>query len=608
MATQVWRDRKALIARALRLVVLVCAWAAAQSAAADNAPEVSAAPQAASADVQRYTVQLDAPEDTDILLRRYLELIRRQFDADIDRDQIEVLADRARRQARALLNTEGYFAPEIESEIDFSTTPWTVRLKVVPGQAVHVERLDIEYVGATAEDAQRAQAQWQLTSHLGVKPGDRFRQEGWDDVKTAVLRPFLLDRFPQARIVQSRARIDPDALTALLWIQVDAGPSRTFGPLVIEGLQRYPSRLIQDAARLEVGAPFRQEALLALQAELQSLPQFRSVQVSPDFEHAGPSEVPIRVEVVENPLQRAQVGVGYSSNTGERLQLGYSHTNVAGRGWIADGLLKLERREQSVAASVRLPKRADGWQDSASVSLKHADLEGEVTRTGLLEAKRERKEGAFDRSLALRYYYSVQELQDGERYLARALVPMWSWTHRRLDDLAYPRDGAILSVQLGAAAKGVLTDETFARAWGRWTGIWPIGERDALTTRAELGIVSARDRLRVPADLLFRAGGDQSIRGYSYQSIGVAEGGSIVGGRYLATASLEYTHWTNAQWGMGAFIETGDAFDAPGRVRLHSGIGGGPRWRSPVGPINVDVAWGDRTRQVRLHFALGIVF
>jgi translocation and assembly module TamA len=103
----------------------------------------------------------------------------------------------------------------------------------------------------------------------------------------------------------------------------------------------------------------------------------------------------------------------------------------------------------------------------------------------------------------------------------------------------------------------------------------------------------------------FYAGGDKSIRGFDYQEIGVSEGGEIVGGKYLAVASAEFEHMFTPVWGAAVFIDAGDAFDED--FVVHYGIGAGLRWRSPVGPVRVDIAHGFEQPEegVRLHISIG---
>lgn len=600
-----------LFRRLLLLLSVGCACGLGAVGARAQLPDAADDPTRTSApagDVQRYAVVIKAPDDIGVLFYRYLELVRRQYDADIDRDQLELLADRAQRQARTLLNTEGYFAPDVSAEIDFEAQPWRVTLEAKPGDPVIVKQVDLELVGDAKADAETFYRERGLADLFRLKVGDRFRQTDWDAGKAAILRGFLLERFPDARIVFSQARVQPEAHEVTLKVQYDAGPARFFGETRVVGLQRYPETLVRSVNQIAAGSPYQQARLLEMQSELQAFPQFKSVNVIADFDHVVDGKVPVVVEVEENERKRVQIGLGYSTNTRERVQFGYSDYNVFDRGWRFDSLLKLERLEQSLDTSIRLPRGTDGWQDGAGVSLKRTDIEGEVTRTGLVELKRERKDGEFERGVNLRYYYSVQELANSERRIARALAPGVSWTVRHLDDLAYPHRGYVINTQFAVAGRDLGSDETFARAYGKAVLVLPVGEVDALMLRAEGGAVTAKDRTRVPSDLLFRAGGDQSIRGYNYQSIGVEDGGSIVGGRYLAIGGAEYVHWFSKTWGAGVFAETGDAFDQPGNMVLNTGYGFGPRWRSPVGPINFDLAWGERTHAFKFHFSLGIVF
>jgi translocation and assembly module TamA len=183
---------------------------------------------------------------------------------------------------------------------------------------------------------------------------------------------------------------------------------------------------------------------------------------------------------------------------------------------------------------------------------------------------------------------------------------MWTW--RRIDNLLDPRAGTVLQLSVGGGAKAALSDQNFVRLHGRIQHYLPVGARDTLVLRGELGRTFADSRLRIPQDYLFRAGGTGSVRGYAYQSLGIKEGEATVGGRYLAVASAEYTHWLNNDWGLALFVDAGDAVDGLKDVRLATGYGLGVRWRSPAGPIGADLAYGEREARLQLHFSLAIPF
>jgi translocation and assembly module TamA len=146
------------------------------------------------------------------------------------------------------------------------------------------------------------------------------------------------------------------------------------------------------------------------------------------------------------------------------------------------------------------------------------------------------------------------------------------------------------------------------RTAAKATYLHPLGADSDLAVRGELGIVFAGARFGIPASFLFRTGGDQTVRGYAFESLGVRQGNAIVGGRYLALASVEYTRWIRPEWGVAAFVDAGDAFDEPGAFDAAVGYGIGARWRSPVGPFRADIAYGERSGKIRLHFSVGFGF
>ena len=141
-----------------------------------------------------------------------------------------------------------------------------------------------------------------------------------------------------------------------------------------------------------------------------------------------------------------------------------------------------------------------------------------------------------------------------------------------------------------------------------YTHLIPLGASDALLFRGELGVTFAPSAQGIPQDFLFRAGGSNSVRGYAYQSLGVKQGEATVGGRYLATISGEYTHWINPTWGAAVFVDAGNAVDDRQAIDLAVGYGVGARWRSPAGPLGIDLAYGQREGKLRLDFSLAIPF
>ncbi len=588
--------------------------AAGTTSSADAGPSTDSPPAARAPSPRRdYDLHVVAPDQVRALLEEHLDLARADYEEDgIDRDRLDTLIERAERQARNLLTTEGYFSPRIETTVEGSARPWRVTMQVDTGNATNVVEVSVRFVGAYEKVASEFHADPKRAGAWTLHEGDRFRQDAWDRSKDALLRSFLVEEFPEARYARTEARIDPDTREARLYVELDSGPPRFFGEARITGLHSYPPSIVETQNRIKPGTPYNQVALLETQSRLQVLPYFRNVTVTADLDAADDEgRVPVDIAVEEAQTKRFLIGPGFSSNAGARIQAGFTDVNINGGGWRFDSLLRMEQREQLARAGVTLPDRPDGYRDSLTTAFLHSNVSGlELRATSVLlrHGRDEQALRSLDRSETLLYAYSIEKPEGAERRVNQALAPGMAWTYRRIDNLAYPREGFIGSFQVSGGLRQVVSDEDFLRGYTKLVGFLPVGRRDSLTLRLEAGGVLAATPTNVPEMLRFRAGGDQSIRGYAYQSIGDTEGSATVGARYLAIGGAEYTHWFGSEWGMGVFAETGDAFSKLADFTPHTGIGLGPRWRSPIGPLNFDLAWGNRSRQVRLHFSLGFVF
>jgi translocation and assembly module TamA len=175
------------------------------------------------------------------------------------------------------------------------------------------------------------------------------------------------------------------------------------------------------------------------------------------------------------------------------------------------------------------------------------------------------------------------------------------------DNRLRPKRGWRASLDVQGAYSALLSDLSFIRirAEGKWIASPGPGR---FLTRTELGATETDDFGRLPAAYRFFAGGDQSVRGYAYESLGPENAdGEVIGGRYLATGSLEYEHPVKGNWSAAIFADAGNALNGlTGDVKTSLGVG--VRWQSPVGPLRLDLAFPVRDSDadlVRLHFSMG---
>lgn len=331
-----------------------------------------------------------------------------------------------------------------------------------------------------------------------------------------------------------------------------------------------------------------------------------AVRVEPDPAQAAAA--PIRVEVVERPEKRFSVGVGISTDTGARVQVGWLARDIADRGLRLKLDARIETNRDTGAVELAWPRTSAGYENSLGAQLKQEDIEGQKTRSTLAVAKRRRTRGQIETTVSLQFQTEQQTIGDVVDEHNQALSANYAWTQRTVGRAFYPRRGHVLTLQGGGAAEALLSDTSFIRLYGRHTQYFRAGDNGRLILRGEFGSVLANTRDGIPTDFLFRAGGDNSVRGYAYQSLGRTLAGGVASVRYLATGSVEYNYFFGPTWGMALFVDAGEAADSPGQLSPVFGYGLGARYRSPVGPVNLDVAYGEATRQFRLHFSLGVSF
>lgn len=560
----------------------------------------------ASARAANAAVELQVPDALRPLLEKHLDFLELAPDQLLDAGGRVALMRRARKEIREMLATEGYFSPTIERK---DLEDGRLLVVVTPGGRTHISSVDLRFTGdLTGGEGDRPARLAALRNAWGLQAGQPFRQADWDAAKQRLLDALSTREYAAASIVDSQAVINPDTASAELKVEVDSGPVFRFGPMEVSGLADYDASLVERYRPPERGEPYSQERLLRFQTALQNTSYFASVVVDIDRSTPTPEAVPVRVTVIEAKPRRIGFGSGISSNTGYRVETSYRDAHFMGQPWTLVSGVRVEQRRQLGYADVFLPPSLSGHLDSFGVLAEHTNISGLQTQRQSIGVVRTIPRGSMENRLALNFQHEILTPEGSLRSSRSALTANWSWTYRAVDNILDPRHGQVVNFQLGGASRAFLSDRNFVRLYGRYQHFFPVAERDVLILRAEGGMTVAASRDGVPQDFLFRTGGAQTVRGYAYQSLGVTEGSATVGGRYLAVTSAEYVHWYEGNWGVAAFVDAGNANDERELFKMNLGYGFGPRWRSPAGPIAVDLAYGQSDHRVRLQFAVAIAF
>jgi translocation and assembly module TamA len=241
------------------------------------------------------------------------------------------------------------------------------------------------------------------------------------------------------------------------------------------------------------------------------------------------------------------------------------------------------------------------------VLAEHSDIENLVLSRFAVAGYRHWKLETYEVRAGLTYQIERSYPQGSDVRVKRALAPIIQTTWRRVDNLYDPRTGGVLALQFSAGLKSAASGDDFFRVYGQYQHWIPVGN-DQILLRTELGRNFTGSPERIPEDFLFRAGGSRSNRGYAYQSLGVQEGNAVVGGRFLATGTVEFVHWLNERWGAAVFTDVGGASDSLKTWEPLLSYGAGVRFRTPAGPFALDLAYADRDRKFRLAVSVTVAF
>jgi translocation and assembly module TamA len=512
-----------------------------------------------------------------------------------DRDRLNFIAT-ARRKVQESLQALGYYRPEITIEVQRTDPIWQLRVLVDLGDPVRIHDLDIEILGPAADDSYMTE----LLSITGMAAGDVLHHGAFEGFRKKLLTEGQRRGYLDGEINQSRVEVNVEAGTADIVLRYDSGPRYRFGDIVYDHVL-LDQKLLDSMATFAPGDYYDQSRLRRFQENLQKTNYFSSVIVQPLREQAHGDVVPIAVKLQAAKRHSLDVGLGYSTDTEERVSLTWRSPRINRYGHSQVTRLQYSPVNPSGRFTYSIPI-ADPLTDVLQLWARLEENEFGDINSKQVEAgvRRELKKGKWI------YSYSLRGLNESWHDLysspsSNYLLPGGTLSSRQhTGALVDPSGGfnQLYTIEGGSQALG--SDIDLLRFTSELRYIFTPWPRHRVVTRAELGAVKTTngDRNDLAPSLSFFAGGSESIRGYAYQSLGVEESvlqgdgrtkTIVVGGDRLAIASLEYQYYFTNKWRGAIFVDGGDAFDA-GDFDTKVGAGFGVHYITPVGAIRVELA------------------
>ncbi len=529
---------------------------------------------------------------------------------DISSAELRASFKSADEQIRKALEPFGFYDVEVDKQLTGDAgSGWKARFVVTPGKPAIVREENVEVRGEGKQQRRVAEA----VAGFAPKVGDRLDHATYEASKQVIDSSLRGAGYLDAKYAQRRVTVKPDEESADISLIWDSGPRYKFGPVRFSGDVPFPDKFLQQFVTWREDAFFNSEQVLNLQQRLVDADYFELVSVQPALDEKKDGTVPIDVLLNRDERTVYSGEVYYSTDFGAGVRVGAERRWLNKKGHKADVQLEYSQRLQEFSTHYQIPR--PGREDrSYDFGAAYRDETTDTSRSRnfqLAATRSEKRWHGFTRTLGVKYFKGDFEIGQDEDNLefgeSQLMFAEGTLSRRRLNDRIAPRRGYVLEFGVRAASEAIVSDTDIAQTWGRLTWLLPQGERGRFKFRAEAGAMAVGNFDALPPDIRFYAGGDRSIRGFDYQAIGeTSAAGNIIGGKYLALGSAEYEYYFNDSWGAALFSDAGDTFTD--EFNLNASVGVGVRWRSPLGPIRVDLAVPVETqleKSWRVHVLLG---
>ena len=520
-----------------------------------------------------------------------------------DRSEVKQFFNTVKKHLRKASRALGYYDAKLRSGGKVVDGCWKLRLRITPGQVTKVTSEVVKVVGEGKDE----ELFLKILENPPYKKGDDLNHQKYSDFKTTLSEAAESLGYFDAEFIEHNIKVEPLAHQASVELVMDTNKRYRYGKITVDQ-EVLSNKTFQNYQLIKEGQPYSTEAILNQQQFLQRSGYYQLIKVEVLHDQAKDFRIPIKITLTSKKRNAYKFKVGYGTDTGVRVaaEMNRRWTGQNGKQF------KVSARwaENLSGISLKLISPRKKPEDDTlvyNIDLKQ-DKNDDVSSNGIdVGGKFTRK-----RSNDWIYFTSLNLLLDktqveGEEEVKSTLLLFGVGLEKiKADDLLYPNDGWHLRFSLKTAVKGLISDQNVIQ-FESLAKLIRTNDIGRFIGRLHVGSTVVNDFDRLPKRLRFFAGGANSVRGYDFESLGrINDKGKIIGGKNLLDLSLEYQYPIDEKWSAAAFVDAGNAFDDWGSYAIKVGVGFGARWRSPVGPVRIDLASPrDDLKDVHLYLSIG---
>ncbi len=534
------------------------------------------------------------------LIRADLHLHNATTEPKLTEARIRNLYDIADEQISTTLQAYGYYNAIIQPTLTQipGATPeqdkWVANFVIDLGKPTTISLIFLQLDGPGKNDPRIKPLL--ITPKLIV--GRTLNHADYEGTKEKLLSELNSLGYLQADFTESIIEVDRKSSLANIKLTLNTGKQYVFGKITfIDGV--YPDFFLERFAPFKPGERYEVKKLIEFQKNLESIDLFSKIRFDPITDLHDPNNlvVPVQVRLSVKPKNRYTGSAGYGTDTGIRGSLGWLHRlqNTPGHKFLANVSASQVRSIGRVSYIIPGSQPAtDKYVIGALGQEQHFDeLYSRKAEAYLTKGMRR---GRFESLYGLSYFTETFHIVTGEKNQNKKyLLPSVKWTWTDAHEKEYFEFGTKVDFQVRAGLKDVLSDASVLQAIMNAKKIFPLTEKMRLLLRTTLGAVASKKNEfdSLPPTLRFFTGGEDTVRGFRYNSLGPrqvqSDQDSVIGGRYLAIGSAEIEHNIYEKLNGVVFFDAGNTALST-KIPLAFAAGVGLRYKTPIGNLRLDLA------------------
>jgi translocation and assembly module TamA len=517
--------------------------------------------------------------------------------------KIQGLFEDSDQEIDQALRAFGHYHGAVKKSLALNKDCWKADFDINPGSRVVVSDVDIVINGDAKDDPEFID----LLKQLPLKQGSPLNHGQYESMKSKIESLALGKGYLDGSFTEKKLLIDKQNNTAQMKLTFDAGKRLVFGDVIVQQ-DILDDGLVKKYLSIKSGDFYTSEKLAKTHNALSKSGYFDTVDIRSDLEHVQGHRVPVIIKLSPKKKAHCGFGIGYDTDVGPLLNANYINRRINQHGHFFTANIDISPVLSTAEVEYTIPldnPTTDLFSLGGGIKREHTQTLNSKSATLSARLKHAFASG-WKQTLFLDYSYEdfTTGVDSGQTLL---LVPGGNWLRSVSNNPLRPTEGYRLEFEAKGSYKNPVSDVSFLQ--GYMSAIWlhklPLGGKFIGRTLQGATLVDQFNKL--PASYRFYAGGINSVRGYAYKELGPKDKlGNVEGGEFLSVISAEYEQAVSDNWGVAAFVDTGNAFNLD-NIHFKTGVGLGLRWYSPFGPIRVDFALplDESDSSFQIHFAAG---